>query len=500
MAAIWMAVAVFLVSGSDTLAASRQAAEHPPTATRPNIVVIFIDDLGYADIGPFGARGYQTPALDRMAREGRKFTDFVVSSAVCSASRAALMTGCYHERVGIRGALGPNSPHGIAASETTLGELCRDAGYATACFGKWHLGHHRQFLPLQNGFDEYYGLPYSNDMWPLHPDYVDLPPDAAKRKQGYPDLPMLDGNEICDSSVDGADQMQLTAAYTRRSIEFIERNRDRPFLLYLPHSMVHVPLFVSEKFRNSGPGGMFGDVMREVDWSVGSILDKLKELNIDDRTLVIFTSDNGPWLSYGDHAGSAFPLREGKGTMFEGGARVPTLMRWPGKIPAGTECSELASTIDVLPTVASLIGAKLPNLPIDGHDISPLLFGDDNAASPHASFYYYYGAGELQAVRDRQWKLVLPHKYRSLEGQPGGTGGRPAPYRMLTATAQLFDLKADPGELVDVSGQFPEQVKRLQGKAEQARDDLGDSLTERVGRGVRPCDRFEDESSPQPVR
>jgi arylsulfatase A len=290
----------------------------------PNVVIIFIDDMGYADIGPFGASAYQTPHLDRMAREGRRFTDFYVTQAVCSASRAGLLTGCYNARIGIQGALGPASRHGIHDDEMTIAELCKQKNYATACYGKWHLGHHRQFLPMQHGFDDYYGLPYSNDMWPLHP--------TAK----FPDLPLIDKNEIINPAVTPEDQRQLTTQYTERAVSFIERNKDRPFFLYVPHSMVHVPLYVSDKFEGKSRHGLFGDVVMEVDWSVGQILDTLRQHQLDNKTLVVFTSDNGPWLSYGDHAGSARPLREGKGTMFDGGCREPSIMWWPGKIPAGT--------------------------------------------------------------------------------------------------------------------------------------------------------------------
>ncbi|HJQ78778.1 MAG TPA: sulfatase, partial [Lacipirellulaceae bacterium] len=368
----------------------------------PNIVIIFIDDLGYADIGPFGASGYKTPHLDRMAREGRTFTDFHSATAVCSASRVALLTGCYPERVSILGALSPQAQHGINADETTLAELCRDRGYATAIFGKWHLGHHRPFLPLQHGFDEYFGLPYSNDMWPRHPELTSSS-QVAKRKQGYPELPLIENNEVVDAAVDGDDQAKLTTQYTERAVDFIERNKARPFFLYVPHTMVHVPLYVSEKFRGKSGAGLFGDVVMEVDWSVGQILDAIRSNGMDEHTLVVFTSDNGPWLSYGNHAGSAGPLREGKGTMWEGGYRVPCVMRWPGKIPAGTACGELATTLDFVPTITRLIGAELPNV-IDGKDIWPLMSGDENAVSPHEAFYCYYG-GALCAVRDRRWKL-----------------------------------------------------------------------------------------------
>jgi arylsulfatase A-like enzyme len=463
------------------------AAEEPQDNPRPpNIVIIFIDDLGYADIGPFGATAYKTPHLDRMAREGRTFTDFHSATAVCSASRVALLTGCYPERVSILGALSPQAQHGINADEITLAELCRGRGYATAIFGKWHLGHHRQFLPLQHGFDEYLGLPYSNDMWPRHPELMSSP-EVAKRKRGYPELPLIENNEVIDAAVDGDDQAKLTTQYTERAVDFIQRNKSRPFLLYVPHTMVHVPLYVSEKFRDKSGAGLFGDVVMEVDWSVGQILDAIHNNGLDEQTLVVFTSDNGPWLSYGNHAGSAGPLREGKGTMWEGGYRVPCVMRWPGHIPAGTTCGELATTLDIVPTVARLIGAELPgDRIIDGKDIGPLIAGEPDAASPHEVFYCYYG-GALCAVRDRRWKLVFPHEYRSLNGKPGGRDGRPAAYKQFKTPKALYDLASDIGETTDVADKHPEVVARLELQAEKARAALGDTLTRRKGSEVRPA-------------
>ncbi len=466
----------------------RARAESPP-----NVVIILVDDLGYADIGPFGNPPWPTPGLDEMAARGMRFGDFVASSAVCSASRAALLTGCYHRRVGISGALGPNARHGLGPGELTIAELCREAGYATACFGKWHLGHRQQFLPLQQGFDEYYGLPYSNDMWPLHPQYADLPPDAARRKEGYPQLPMFEGNEIVDPEVTGEDQRRMTAEYTRRAVDFIDRHHDRPFFLYLPHSMVHVPLFVSEKFAGKSGCGLYGDVVMEVDWSVGEINEALARHDILGNTLLIFTSDNGPWLSYGNHAGSALPLREGKGTMWEGGYRVPTLMQWPDRIPAGATCDELASTIDLLPTIARIIQGNLPDHTIDGRDIAPLMFGEPGATSPHEAFYCYYAGGELQAIRDRRWKLVFPHQYRTMEDQPPGGDGRPGEYRTASAEAGLYDLKNDIGETINILPRHPDVVARLVRLADAARRDLGDSLAGIDGIGVRPALNLPDE-------
>ncbi|NLF07563.1 MAG: sulfatase [Pirellulaceae bacterium] len=490
-----MHILSFIVFGLLALSINGIAKDKMPEhsdSRQPNIVIIFIDDMGYGDIGPFGAEGYETPNLDRMAEEGRVFTDFHAATAVCSASRAALMTGCYPERVSIRGALNPKSNHGIAAAETTLAELCKSKGYATACFGKWHLGHHPKFLPIRHGFDEYFGLPYSNDMWPLHPDAVKMSPGAAKRKRSFPPLPLIEGEKVVDGEITAEDQAQLTTWYTERAVDFIKRNKKQPFLLYVPHTMVHVPLFVSDKFKGKSERGLFGDVVMELDWSVGQILQTIEDCGIDERTLVIFTSDNGPWLCYGDHAGSAGLLREGKGTMWEGGYREPTVMRWLGRIPPGTKCDELASTMDILPTVARLIGAELPKHKIDGHDIMPLLAGDASVKTPWDVMYCYYGY-ELRAVRDSRWKLVFPHAYRTLGGWSGGYGGSPAKCDSVKTGLALYDLKNDIGETTDVKDKHPEIVERLSKAAEAARVDLGDCLTKRKGKNVRPHDVLKPE-------
>lgn len=452
----------------------------------PNVIVIFMDDMGYADIGAFADTPYPTKNLDRMAREGRVFTDFVTSSAVCSASRAALLTGCLHRRVGIDGALGPASNIGISDGEVTLAEICRSGGYATACYGKWHLGHHPRFLPTHHGFDEYYGIPYSNDMWPFHPEDLARLEKDPSAKNRWPPLPMIEGTNVVIPEMQPSDQEQMTRQFTERSVDFIRRHADQRFFLYLAHPMVHVPLYASEAFQGKSGVGLFGDVMLEVDWSVGQILETLRELKLAEQTLVIFTSDNGPWLSYGTHAGSAGPLREGKGTMFEGGYRVPTVMWWPGTIPTATTCAELASTIDILPTVAHLVGAPLPAHKIDGKDIRPLLWGDASVLSPHEAFACYYRNGELQAVRDRQFKLVFPHAYRTLAGRVGRDDGRPIPYSQSQAEQALYDLRSDIGETANVQQQHPEVVARLLAAAEAFREDLGDRLSQRVGSGVRP--------------
>jgi len=450
------------------------AAERPP-----NIVIMFTDDQGYQDVACFGSPDIKTPNFDRMAAEGIRFTDFYAAQAVCSASRAALITGCYSNRVGILGALGPQSNHGIHDDELTIAELVKKRGYATAIYGKWHLGHHPKFLPTRHGFDDYFGLPYSNDMWPFHPT-------AGNR---FPDLPLIEGEKIINAKVTPEDQTHLTTWYTQRAVDFIEKSKDRPFLVYVPHSMPHVPLYVSEKFRGKSKRGIYGDVIMEIDWSMGRILGTLKRLGLDDNTLVIYTADNGPWLSYGDHAGCALPLREGKGTMFDGGCREACIMRWPGKIPAGRICRQVAGTIDVLPTIAEIIDVELPgDRIIDGRSILPLMKGTPGAKSPREAQYFYWGAG-LQAVRSGKWKLHFPHSYRSLADQPG-TGGRPGPYVQKKIGVALFDMENDIGETTDLADKHPEVVKRLQALAEKARDDLGDSLTKRRGKNVRQPGRL----------
>lgn len=453
----------------------------------PNIVLIFIDDLGYADVGCYGARGYETPNLDRMAKEGLRFSSFYVSQAVCSASRASLLTGCYTNRVSIYGALGPFAKIGIHENEETIADVLKKKGYAAAVFGKWHLGHHRQFLPLQHGFDEYLGLPYSNDMWPI--DYDGKPASPEKNKASYPFPPLIDGNEIVKEIRTLEDQDMLTTWYTERAVQFIEKNRNRPFFLYVPHTMVHVPLGVSDKFRGKSEQGMYGDVVMEIDWSVGEILKTLSKHGLEKNTLVVFTSDNGPWLNFGNHAGSAGPFREGKGTSWEGGVRMPCIMRWPGIIPEGKLCDKMASTMDLLPTFAAIAGAALPEHKIDGIDIMPLLQGREGA-EPRTHLFYYYGR-QLQCVREGKWKLHFPHSYRSYEGVEPGMDGINGPYARGETGYELYDLENDIGERNDVYDRHPEVVERLKALAESAREELGDG--ERIGRGVRPAGRIEEE-------
>ena len=451
----------------------------------PNIVLIFIDDMGYADVGCFGATGFETPNIDRLAEQGMRFTSFYVAQAVCSASRAALLTGCYPNRIGIFGAYNDQAKVGINPDEKTIAEVLKKKGYATACFGKWHLGHHHKFLPLQHGFDEYLGLPYSNDMWPVEYDGTDLPEGHSKLR--YPVLPLIEGNKKVAEIRTLEDQDTLTTRYTERAVRFIEKNKDHPFFLYVPHTMVHTPLGVSDKFRGKSEQGKFGDVMMEVDWSVGEILKILAKYGLENNTLVVFTSDNGPWLNFGAHAGSAGPFREGKGTSWEGGVRMPCIMRWPGQIPQGTVCDRMAATMDVLPTLATITGAPLPEHKIDGVNILPLLKGDPDA-NPRDHLFYYYGK-QLRAVRQGRWKLHFPHGYRSYKGVEPGKGGLPGPYAHSETGMELYDLENDIGEKHDVAAKHPEVVERLTVLGERARKELGDE--EQVGEGVRPPGHIE---------
>jgi arylsulfatase A len=476
------ALLAFAWIGLGTLAATCRAEE---PARPPNVVIVFADDLGYGDLGCYGATAWKTPHLDRLAREGVRFTSFYVAQPVCSASRAALLTGCYPNRLGIHGALPPTARHGLHPEETTLAEVLQAKGYATACIGKWHLGHLPAFLPTRHGFDIYFGLPYSNDMWPHHPERKDKP--------GYPPLPLYDGDRVLIADVTPEHQAQLTQWYTERAVAFIQRHKDRPFFLYLAHNMPHVPLFVSEKYRGSSGAGLYGDVIQEVDASVGAIMEALSRFGLERDTLILFSSDNGPWLSYGNHGGSAGGLREGKGTVWEGGVRVPLVARWPARIPPGSVCTEPAMTIDLLPTLAALCAAPMPARGVDGKDITDLLLARPGSRCPHEAYYFYYGLNELQAVRAGRWKLVLPHTYRTMQGQQPGRDGKPGQYRQVRlAEPQLYDLESDPGETTDLAAREPEIVRRFMAYVEQAREDLGDALTKRQGKNLRQPGRASD--------
>lgn len=474
----------FIGIGASSLAVLPSTGQKPVQFRQaaPNIILILMDDMGYGDIGRTSANQYETPNLNSLASQGMQFTWFYCPQAVSSASRAGLLTGCYPNRIGISGALMPWAQTGINQEETTIAEVLKTKGYHTGIIGKWHLGHHKEFLPLQHGFDEYYGLPYSNDMWPF--DYDGVPirlRDTTSSRMKYPMLPLIEGNEKVGEVNSFTDQDKLTTEYTHRAVQFIEKHRKEHFFLYLPHSMVHVPLGVSDKFRGKSKQGLYGDVMMEVDWSVGEIMNALKRNGLEKNTLVIFTSDNGPWLNFGNHAGSTGGLREGKGSSWEGGQRVPCIMRWPGVIPRGDVCNQLASSIDILPTLASITGAALPKNKIDGVNILPLMLGD-KSASPRHEFYYYYEQNSLEAVQRDFWKLVLPHKSRTYRNMKPGADRWPGPTGTETISEpELYDLRRDPGEWYNVASFYPEKVIELQTLAEEAREDLGDNLTKNPG-------------------
>lgn len=440
-------------------------------ASSPNFVVVFIDDMGYGDVACYGATGYTTPNLDKMAAEGMRFTNFYSAQPVCSASRAGLMTGCYPNRIGISGALFPYNTVGINPAETTIAEMLKEKGYATAIFGKWHLGHHKEFLPLQNGFDEYFGLPYSNDMWPL--DNVGQPLPEGSRRNSYPPLPLIEGNEIAELITDLKGQDKLTTLYTEKAVDFINRNARNPFFLYVPHTMGHIPLGVSDKFRGKSEKGFYGDVMMEIDWSVGEIEKALQANGISENTVFIFTTDNGPWLNFGNHAGSSGGLREGKGTSWEGGQRVPFIIKWPGKTPAGTICNKLGCAIDLLPSFAKIADVPLPQLKIDGVDLSELWTGNQSA-EPRGEILFYFGKNNLNGIRKGNWKLVLPHSWQSYNTAPGMDGHGGARIKMDVKSPELYNMMRDPGEQYNVIESFPEKAAELMETVEAARAELGD--------------------------
>lgn len=457
----------------------------------PNIVLIVTDDMGYADMRCQGA-AFDTPHLDRIAAEGTRFTSFYVAQAVCTASRAALLSGCYPNRLSLQGALNHTSRNGIHPDEWLLPEMLRERGYATAGMGKWHLGTVPEFGPLRNGIDEWLGIPYSNDNSRYHPVLAaEMPP-----------LPFFDGEKIIEND---PDQSLFTRRFTGRAVAFIEHNAQRPFFLYLPHVMPHVPIFASQEFKGKSGAGLYADVIQELDWSVGEILAALRRLELEERTLVIFLSDNGAWMSYGEHAGSNKPLREGKLTTFEGGVRVPCLARWPGKVPAGRVCDEPFMSIDLLPTITELVGGRSPARPIDGRNVGPLLFGEPGAKSPHEALFFYAGS-ELQAVRCGPWKLHFAHPYITTRAEPG-KGGKPSGWgtyasqsitqsgiegiasrhggRVVRIETSLFNLDDDPGETRNVATGHPDVVARISRLAEPVRAELGDSLTGVQGAAVR---------------
>lgn len=452
------------------------------TSTRkktPNVVLIYMDDMGYGDLSVYGALGHITPNLDEMARNGMRFTNFLAPQAVSTASRAGLLTGCYPNRVGMAGALFPNSSNGINTEETTVAEMFKQKGYITAIFGKWHLGDQKEFLPLQHGFDEYLGIPYSNDMWPY--DYQGKKENLSKFQETCPPLPLINGNKKIGEINTIEDQANLTRLFTEKAIEFIKKNKTKSFFLYLPHPMPHVPIAASERFKEKSKSGVYGDVIMEIDWSVGEIIRTLKETGLAPNTLVIFTSDNGPWRNFGNHAGSSGGLREAKQTIFEGGQRVPCLMMWKERIHKGIICNKLSSTIDLLPTLATICDLQLPKNKIDGVDISDLLLGKIDF-SPRRNFYYYFNQNSLKAVRRDEWKLILPHPSKTDELNIPGKDGLPGKISQVSIPLALYDLRHDPSERYDLQELYPEIVEELQNLATKAREDLGDDLTGAKGK------------------
>lgn len=419
----------------------RSWAEERGGGRPSNFVVIFADDLGYGDLGCFGAEKIKTPRLDQMAAEGIRLTDFYSTSPVCTPSRAGLLTGRYPIRSGMNQVLFPQSLTGIDASEITIGEALQGLGYTTACIGKWHLGHLPPFLPTRHGFDYFFGLPYSNDMY--------------LTKRGDPPLPLMRGEEIIEQP---PDQDLLTQRYTEEAVEFVRRSKNRPFFLYVPHSMPHIPIHCSKAFEGKSESGKYGDVIEELDWSTGAILDEIKRQDLDELTLVIFTSDNGPWLAMGPNGGSAGPLREGKGTTFEGGVRVPCIARWPGHIAPGRVTHAPAITLDFLPTFVRFAGGNPPlDRIIDGRDIGELLCAEGRRADEE---FYFYSGEELQAMRLGNWKLKRP-----FNGKVYG--------KLIEHTVLLFDLEKDPGETTNLAEQHPDIAERLERRMAAFETNLG---------------------------
>jgi arylsulfatase A len=420
---------------------------------KPNVVIIFIDDLGYADIGPFGATKQRTPHLDRMAKEGMKLTSFY-AAPVCSVSRAQLLTGCYGARVSVPGVFAPNHRQGLNPTEFTIAERLKERGYATMCIGKWHVGDQVEFLPTRQGFDHYVGLPYSNDMLR----------SAVDTK--VPVVPLMRDEKV-EELLTSDQQSMLTRRYTDEAVSFITKNQEQPFFLYLPHSAVHVPIHPGPEFAGKSQNGRFGDWVEEVDASTGRILDTLTQLKLAERTLVVFTSDNGPWASKGADAGSAAPLRGAKGSTWEGGVREPTIAWWPGRIAAGKSCDAVAGTIDLLPTCVALAGGTVPAAPvIDGKDISPLLFGT-STTSPREAHYYFNGYS-LQAVRQGPWKLAVKPQGEAMGAKPAADAAGKDP--------RLYHLEEDIGERSDVAAKHPEIVARLLALAERMDAEIGGNM------------------------
>ena len=442
-------------------------------ASQPNFVIIFADDQGYGDLSCFGSETIRTPNIDRLAKEGRKFTSFMVASPVCTPSRAALMTGCYPKRVGMhQHVLFPSSKKGLHPDEHTIADHLKSEGYATACFGKWHLGHYPEVLPTSNGFDTYLGIPYSNDM--NHPDNKGKPkggPNGMDILWNDPEstltkwkTPLFENEKIVELPVD---QRTVTRRYTQKAIDFIKAHRDGPFFVYLPHSMPHIPLYVPDDVRDPNPKNAYTNTIEHIDSEVGRLLDTIDELKLAEKTYVLYTTDNGPWLQFKHHGGSAGPLRDGKGTTFEGGQRVPCLLRGPD-VPAGTVCDQLTGTIDVLPTIAAITGKALPDKKIDGMDVSGLWLGTKHQ-SPRNEFVHYTSQGNLEGIRQGDWKLLVKKPRNNRQNQ--GQARKPA-------QVMLFDLANDLGEQTNLAEKNPEIVARLKSRMEELDSEITENARE----------------------
>lgn len=460
---------------------------------RPNVLIINFDDMGYGDTEPFGMTGIPTPNFNKLAQQGTRFTHFNVAQAVCTASRASLLTGCYSNRVSMSGALLPFPTYNYALNpkEETIASMLKKVGYKTEMLGKWHLGNKPPFFPIHYGFDKFYGIPYSHDIWPVDYDGYSTVTDPKDFRSKFPLLPLISQDNPVDTIRNIEDAAKLTTIFTEKAVSYIHENKKNPFFLIVNQPMPHVPLAVSDKFKGKSELGIFGDVIMELDWSVGQIMQALDEEKLASNTILIVISDNGPWLHFGNNAGSAGGFREGKGTSFDGGTRVPCIIRWPEKVAAGDVESELMTTMDILPTIAAATGAPLPTNKIDGLNFLPLLTGTTKVG-PREIFYYYYGFNKinLEAIRYKHWKLDLPHPSISYENLLG-KDRYPGKTKQINVPLALYDLSHDPGERYDVSGLYPDVVAKIQAIAEEAREDLGDDLTNRKGKNVREPAFFE---------
>jgi arylsulfatase len=454
------------------------SCQMPIKKNSPNIVFILTDDLGFGDLSSYGSKITQTPNLDKLAREGALLKSYYSTQAVCSASRASILTGAYSNRIGFSGALGPNSKKGINPNELLLSEMLKEKDYNTAIYGKWHLGDNKKFLPTNHGFDHFFGILYSNDMWPYHAEYPN----------SYPDL-MLYENETPIQIL--TDQSDLTMDLTLKSLDFIKKNKDNPFFLYLAHPQPHVPLFASSDFSGRSKNGLYSDVIEEIDSSVGMIMNAIKENGLEENTIVVFTSDNGPWLSYGTHSGSTGIFREGKGTTWEGGQRVPCIVWYPQEIKAKTEISTPLMGIDWVPTFASLTNSKLSENKIDGKNIWSVLT-NQSEEDPHEALFFYYHTNSLHGVRYGDWKMYFPHRYRTLNGRKGRDDGKPIKYEYVDLKEiELYNLLKDPSEKNEISSENPDIVSKIQKLADKKRAEIGDDLTGIVGSEVRPIGKSE---------